>query len=144
MDSIKQKINHLKFLISFHKYSIEGFNKRILLISMFYLFITNILAVFLSPFFLIFTVIIIFILTSLLIINIYSYSIRCNYYKEFGFIKKSTNEQCSYIKNCANKYFNECAEILEITELKYEFTKTEAELLKLNGMKINNEIIINH
>ncbi len=64
--------------------------------------------------------------------------VRLNAYENLGFTKKAlAHDEFHEVVELAVKYFDNCKKVLGLDETTYEFTKKEAELLVLNGIKVN-------
>ena len=63
--------------------------------------------------------------------------VRFNAYQYFGFTKESRKDGAYYVEAEANLYFDECRKIFNWKKPKYKFTEDEANLLKMNGFRVN-------
>ena len=71
-----------------------------------------------------------------------NWMIRRDAYRALGFTKEAMSDEHCDIRIEATEFFNKFRTILEINEVKYEFSKDEANFLRLNGLIINDDIII--
>jgi len=70
-------------------------------------------------------------------------SAREKYYEEFGFSSDQLNDECSNIIFKCNEFFKEAKKILDNKYIIYVFNDEQASLLKINGLIVNDNIIIN-
>lgn len=62
--------------------------------------------------------------------------IRARAYEELGFTKNALEDECVLIREDALEYFENCQAVLGLSEIKYEFTEDEKELLRINGIPV--------
>ena len=68
--------------------------------------------------------------------------IRYNAYQYFGFTEESRMDEANYIAEEADMYFEECRKIFNWKKPKYKFTDSEANLLMINGFRVNKSTIL--
>jgi HEAT repeat protein len=68
--------------------------------------------------------------------------VRLEAYEALGFTKEALNDKNLFIVGEATEFFNKCRAILEVKDIKYKFNKEETNLLRINGLIINEDIII--
>lgn len=62
--------------------------------------------------------------------------VRLMAYRKLGFDKKALDDENIMIQDETSECFKECKEILGLSKIKYDFTETEKDLLRMNGIPL--------